>query len=100
MNEGEIKVGDRCRIIHYGNLMWSIKSQHIYIDKNKTKILSVDDNVVWYDTAPHLVGLEVIITQIVRDDDSLRYATDKVSWLDRKQLQLLPPRQIEIPSIH
>jgi len=88
--ESKFKIGDRCKIVKYGHLVWVSRKEY---DLNKSysslnlPIVMQDKDYLWIDLRPEYVGKEVVITGIGSNKQS--YSTDLFSWAGNNQLQLI-----------
>jgi hypothetical protein len=86
MENRKFKIGDKCKIVNYGHLIWQSKKSQEPIDK-KFPIIFEYESFVYFDIRPDLVGKEVIIIGISSSGN--RYSTDLFSWASEKQLELI-----------
>jgi hypothetical protein len=91
----KFKVGDRCKIVNYGHLIWSHKEvwKEAYKAGFTTKdkpdnIIAEDENIWYHDIGTELLGKEVIIIKAHKTQGIDEYATNVVSWLNNEQLEL------------
>ena len=83
--ENKFKIGDKCIIVKYGNLIWENKNMEG--QKSDLPTFYEDNMFRWVDINPRIIGKEVIIKGISSDGKS--YKTDLFSWADEEQLELI-----------
>lgn len=82
--ESKFKVGDKCRIVNFGHLVWENKSEPI---KMNLPTYCESENTRWVDLNPELIGKEVVILEV--SNDGKRYSTSLFSWALEEQLELI-----------
>jgi len=83
--ESKFKVGDKCRIVKFGHLVWENKNMPLH--KSSLPTYAEDENTRWVDINPSYIGKEVVITEVGLDKK--RYATSLFSWAKEEQLELI-----------
>ena len=83
--KAKYKVGDKCRIVNYGHLLWSYYDMDLPIYAKDS-----EGNPNWYDTHSEYIGKKVVIQSIrVSDNSGIQYSTSLFSWASEEQLQLI-----------
>jgi hypothetical protein len=97
MEKSKFKVGDKVTIIKYGSLFWQNKEEIKLIEKNYGKqstnnIIFEDENTIWKDMQPEIVGLSGIVVKAESTQNHFHYAIDgipgKYAWYNEDQLKL------------
>lgn len=99
----KFKIGDKVRVINYGHKMWMHKDVINHPQWHKdTPILKEEENILWCDVEPSLVGKigeirEVVQVKRISADGneesvgqySINGIPQKVAWYQEDQLELV-----------
>lgn len=90
----QFKVGDKVKIVWYGNIQWQSKKQWAAMyeveltDDLKPKNILHEDEEYWYiDSCPEMVGQVGIITHVYKDEYALNGVRGKSAWYGYRQLE-------------
>lgn len=83
MKTPKFQIGDQCKIVKYGAVLWSSK------EIDGLPFLGTGTAGYFYDSAPEKIGMDVIITEISMSQGIPKYATNKFAWADQGQLELI-----------
>ena len=91
MKEAVFSVGDKVRVILYGSLYWQLNKPNS--DLSGLTIISENEDIVWIDMSPCLVGKEGVIEEVTLTQEAYSYALngikEKHSWYNENQLELI-----------
>jgi len=91
MKINKYSIGDLVEIINYGQLMWINKTEP-YWEKLKGKAILENDETIWIDLRPELVGEKGKICQVKLTQKKWKYSIafsdiQTISWFSEKQLK-------------
>ena len=87
--ETTYKVGEKVEIVKYGHLIWQTQKA----EGSMLPVYYEDENMVWYDVSPQMVGQQGVVIKAEITQGKTKYSigglTGKSAWYNEEQLKKL-----------
>ncbi len=84
-------IGDKVRIVNYGSLFWENKNTSD--PKLSFPIVHEDENMIWKDMLPELVGQQGIVSKVTETQGIYNYTIEgikgKYAWYQEGQMEMV-----------
>ena len=82
-------VGDKVKIVKYGSAIWVKKDTQ---PKMELPIISEDEDKIWYDLHPEILGSIGVIDKVNEIQGIVRYSIKGIgSWYNGSQMEMINP---------
>ena len=86
----KFNIGDKVRIVNYGQLMWGNKSAHGGKLLEGFPIIQEDEDFLWVDLRPDIVGQEGVVDVAKTNQGIDEYSVHGVgAWFNNDQLEFI-----------